>query len=294
MSVLSVKILDSGRAKGLKSFRTLAAALIALPLLSACVTPQKTAGFNPAQTPMASAVVEDLWIVDGTRTGYVPLSKVGQAILDKYQTASVDRAAFNTLVNQCFNSVTPAQVDRFYSSLRMDQRYTNTLTVARNAGLLIQNGGTTACIQQTESGFPVLAAESFVDTVTPEGVTPEVLNQWYRTLAVEITKNGRATAFFSFANGNGVLVNYTLNNRWPELMYATTFKRSGDAKPANTIVFTDAGMKSYRVTSVGGRNARMLFSLNRPRDIHSLPVSPGRPNPTGVPTTAPVDPRRTT
>lgn len=100
------------------------------------------------------------------------------------------------------------------------------------------------CLRSSSANFPVLAAEAFLGTVTPQGVSDELVAEWNTQIATLIARQGRAHVAYQYGNQSAMLVKYWVDPGSPlTIRYTTQYKSQGEwDKQAVEAVFADAAL----------------------------------------------------
>lgn len=84
------------------------------------------------------------------------------------------------------------------------------------------------CLEKSAANYPVFAAEEFWETVNPGGVAPDVLDLWYKKIALQIANKGTATVVYTFGNGNAFIARYWADGESGfKLFYTSDFRKKG-------------------------------------------------------------------
>ena len=110
------------------------------------------------------------------------------------------------------------------------------------------------CIQKSSNKFPIFASEAIIGTVNPEGVPPDVVDDWYKQIARLIATKGVAKIAYVFGNGNIFAATY-----WVEptseftLFYDDVFKKAGTwEKEKFDAKFSHPSISSVTETKIDG------------------------------------------
>lgn len=108
------------------------------------------------------------------------------------------------------------------------------------------------CLQSSSANFPIFAAEAFNGTVTPEGVSDEVVADWNTQIARLVATKGSAYVAYAYPNQGALAVKYRLDAHNPIVIrYATEYKAPGSWTPKTfDSVFTDPGITGVKSTNV--------------------------------------------
>ena len=109
------------------------------------------------------------------------------------------------------------------------------------------------CLESSEHGRPIFAAEMFNGTATAQGVPPDILEAWHQQLAYTLAIKGRVKAMYAFANGNAYEVSYwTEDSSKTALSYFGAFKKAGEWEA--TVVdhkFSHEAMSGFSISKFG-------------------------------------------
>jgi hypothetical protein len=108
------------------------------------------------------------------------------------------------------------------------------------------------CLNTSAANFPVFAAEAFLGTVKPQGVSDEVVAEWNTQIATLIARQGRANVAYQYGNQSAMLVKYWVDPGSPlTIRYTTQYKPQGEwDKQAFEAVFTDPALSAMTSVNV--------------------------------------------
>jgi len=159
-------------------------------------------------------------------TDYVPIEQI--EIKSRYDTTEVTRESLGHEVNKC----APQAGGDAQSIRHALQDFPNKNIVAfgqaSTANVFILNRTTGFCLRRSTANFPIFAAESFIDTVNPKGVPADVVDGWYKQIAMLIATKGIANTAYLMGKGDAFITTY-----WTDvvptfnLIYSTVFKKAG-------------------------------------------------------------------
>jgi hypothetical protein len=117
----------------------------------------------------------------------------------------------------------------------------------------IYRGTTGLCLDFSANKYPIYSAETFIGTANPAGVPPDVTNDWYMKIAMQIALKGQAKVTYITDKGTAFLVSY-----WSEqtggftLHYSSEFKKIGEWENAQVdYKFSDPSLRGFSVTKQG-------------------------------------------
>ncbi len=101
-----------------------------------------------------------------------------------------------------------------------------------------------ACLQSSASNYPIFAADAYLGTVKPLGVSDDVLADWNAQIARLVAIRGTAYVAYQYPNQDAMAVKFWMDTSNPIMIrYNTQFKTQGDWNPrAFDMVFTDPGL----------------------------------------------------
>lgn len=109
------------------------------------------------------------------------------------------------------------------------------------------------CLESSEHGRPIFAAEMLNGTATAQGVPPDVIEAWHQKLAHTLAIKGRVKAMYAFANGNAYEVSYwTEDSSKTSMSYFGAFKKAGEWE--TTVVdhkFGHEAMSGFSISKYG-------------------------------------------
>lgn len=111
------------------------------------------------------------------------------------------------------------------------------------------------CLRTSSANFPVLAAEAFLGTVKPQGVSDEVVAEWNTQIATLIARQGRANVAYQYGNQSAMLVKYWVDPGSPlTIRYTTQYKSQGEwDKQALDAVFADPALSAVASVNVNAK-----------------------------------------
>lgn len=111
------------------------------------------------------------------------------------------------------------------------------------------------CLQSSSANFPIFAAEAFGGTVTPVGVSDDVVSDWNAQIARWVATKGSAYVAYLYPNQAVMAVKYWMDASNPIVIrYATEFKAQGNWAPqAFDAVFADPGMTAVKSNNVNAK-----------------------------------------
>lgn len=224
------------------SFAFRLSGLLLAALLAACATPPR---------------------MDAAKTGYVPMAQVQAKT--RFDTVVLTAANFGEVTKRCISTWPDSATRRIVSEGQFSAPRGTTVVHSHSghASYLVISGGLGFCVQQSERGHPILAAEAFYKTANPEGPPPDVTDAWYVQIAERIARDGTATAIYPFPNGNAYVAKYWLPTSIGSVVslnYSADFKRAGQwsATPSD-IVLAHAATSTFSVVQYGSRHAKSLL-----------------------------------
>ncbi|MFA6014363.1 MAG: hypothetical protein WC742_04785 [Gallionellaceae bacterium] len=188
---------------------------------------------------------------------YVPISQV--QITSRFNSVEVTRETLGLEVNKCVPQLAAdsqgvrEQLQKFPSNDSWG------VGQASSANIFLLRKTTAVCLQKSSEKFSIFAAEAFFDTVNPHGVPPDVIDDWYKQIALFITAKGTAKIAYVFGNGNAFIVNYWIEKPLEfGMFYSSVNKKAGEWERENLDAkFSHPSMDSVSVTKRSGRSEKM-------------------------------------
>lgn len=120
------------------------------------------------------------------------------------------------------------------------------------------------CMQKSPQNFTVFAADEFIDTINPKGLSPDVVEGLYKKIAVLIATKGMAKIAYVFTNGNASIATYWVENSQDyALFYSHAFKKAGEWEGDTfDIKYSNPAMTSVSETKRAGLEKKQ-FPLAR-------------------------------
>lgn len=161
-------------------------------------------------------------------------------------------------LKQCLPSLADASVkdmEKFIQA-KTYRSASNTYYASGTPSMYLTRGEYGACVATTNAGYPVLAVDSFANSVYIVGISEAQNRDWYRKVAQEIAAEGSSESLVVMQNGNAFEVSYAIDARSPaQLIYKIKFLQAGTYKPSNyRIVENPATFKSISVITTSGPN----------------------------------------
>lgn len=157
---------------------------------------------------------------------YVPISQV--KITSRFVVVEVTRANLGLEINKCVPQV-DANAQAIEQGLQdFPSNNIRKFGHASSAKSFILRKTKAICLQKSSEKFPIFAAEAFFEMANPGGVPPDIIDGWYKQIALLIATKGVAKIAYKFENGNAFIVSYWVETI-PEfaLSYSSAFKKSG-------------------------------------------------------------------
>lgn len=189
-------------------------------------------------------------------TDYVPIERV--QIASRFDTVEVTAATLGLEVNKCvpqLNGDSPSIQKHLKAFPNRNIMGFGHMSSANN---FVLRQTTAVCLQKSSEKHPIFAAEVFLNTANPKGVPPDVVDDWYKQIALGIATKGVAKVAYVFANGNANTVSYWVETPHDiDLYYSSTFKKAGTwEKEKYDAQFSHPSMTGFSETK--GRKAYLL------------------------------------
>ena len=201
-----VGILTNSWSKSLLLLPGYFAACFCILLFSGCTTPaQKT--FTP-------------------RNDYVPISQI--QIMSRFASVEVTPDNLGYEVRKCIPPANPASKDIKSTLEDFPNRNIIVFGHSNSSKQFVLHQTTGFCLEHSSEKYPIFAAEAFLMTVNPNGVPPDVTDNWYKQVALLIATKGMARVAYVFENGNAFVVSYWVEaSSLYRLHYSSIFSRAG-------------------------------------------------------------------
>jgi hypothetical protein len=195
-------------------------------------------------------------------TDFVPVDQI--QILSRFETVEVTRGNLGTEIRRCIPEIAAdSQVIRD-KQRDFSGKSSWATSQAGSARIFFVHETTAICIRMSVADFPVYAAEAFLDTVNPAGVSPEVLDVWYKKIANLIAARGKATVAYETNDGNAFVATYWVESPMFGLNYSSEFKKAGEWETDDIDAhFLHSNMNSVTVIKRSGRNEKMDLLSHR-------------------------------
>jgi len=157
---------------------------------------------------------------------FVPIGKV--QIASRFITVDVTRETLGIEANKCIPQLNDDSQNIKKEVNDFPNKNIVGLSHASSANMFLMRQTKAVCLQRSSEQFPIFAAEALLETVNPKGVPPDVVDGWYKQIALLIATKGVAKVAYVYANGNANVVSY-----WVEttpafgLYYSSTFNKVG-------------------------------------------------------------------
>lgn len=194
---------------------------------------------------------------------YVPIGKV--QIPSKFQTIELTRETLAAETNRCVPqiSINSENMNKGLSNFPS----TNIVLYGHvsSANQFWVNKTMGMCLQRSSEKFPIIAAEAFFDTVNPAGVPPDVVDGWYKQIALLIATKGTAKVAYVFEKGTAFVVDYWIEPRQGfKLHYSSSFRKAGNWESERLdIRLSHPSMSSVSETKIGSETAKLNLLSHR-------------------------------
>ncbi|MBI5109608.1 MAG: hypothetical protein HZA62_12780 [Rhodocyclales bacterium] len=158
---------------------------------------------------------------------YVSLS--GLRVASRFATVELTRDTLAIEANRCIPALGAKSQNIQEALSGFPNRNSIVFGHVNSAKKFLVRQTTGMCLAKSSAGHPVFATEAFIDTVNPVGVPPDVVDEWYRQIALLIATKGAAKVAYTFPNGNAFVVSYWVDSS-PEfgLYYSNQFRKTGN------------------------------------------------------------------
>lgn len=180
------------------------------------------------------------------------------SISSKFDAIKLTKETYAKQVNKCIPAIS---VDAPYLKDSIKNFPSNGVTTYQNpkvASLFVAHQKTAVCMKLSPEKYPVFAAEAFIETVNPNGVPQNIVNNWYQQIATLIAQKGSAKIAYVVDNGNAFIVNYSVKSDFAhQLMYPMQFKKAGTWESEKLdSKFTHASLSGVNETKRGGQSIK--------------------------------------
>jgi len=186
---------------------------------------------------------------------YVKLDQI--QIKPKFDTVLLTKENLATEQQKCVPFL-QLNSDSTRNSVSKFPRHNVTIAVGHQSSSkkFIYRGTTGLCLEYSENKYPIYAAETFIATDNPTGIPPDVTNNWYMKIAMQIAHKGQAKVAYITNKGTAFLVSY-----WSDqtggftLYYATEFKKAGEWENVTVdYKFSNSALNGFAETRRGNGN----------------------------------------
>lgn len=192
--------------------------------------------------------------------GTVRLSDI--KIQKSFERTKLTKENFGGFMSTCLPTFTETAKDRFIAEWRLPlMNSTMALAHAQSPGFVQISGDSAICVRESENRFPIVATDAFKGTANPEGVTDEVLEDFYAKIAYTLAERGYADVSYVFKQGNVQHVTYRVDrNDRGQLYYLETFRKKEFFQPVQSGLTIDLPESArFSVTRSNGRVAKPFF-----------------------------------
>lgn len=192
----------------------------------------------------------------------VPVNQI--QIQSRFDSVEVTQSTLGIELHECLRMMPPdSPVIRERQSRFPYKGSWATSHLGTSKTYIVQNT-TAICLHRSEANFPIYAAEVFYDTVNPEGVPEEVLDVWYKKIALLIAIQGKAVIAYEAPNGNAFIATYWVEPPQFGLFYSNEFKKAGDWESGGIDAhFQHANLLRVNVVNRSGRSEKMNLLSHR-------------------------------
>lgn len=219
--------------------------------------PVKVVSDNSAEKPQQANEVKF-----DPPTDFVPLSKVviknrqaevfltkenlGAEVLKCVPTFKIDGKAFKDKLDKFPEKNSIVSIGHASSSKKF--------VYSENSGV---------CLEYSSNGYPIFAADDFLETVNPVGVPPDVAEEWFKKIAYRIAVNGRVKVAYVSDKGTAFVDSYWAEKKDSSIYYWSDFKKVGEWETLQLdFTFSHPGLQSHSSTTRSG-SMRKTFFINK-------------------------------
>jgi|GEM_PF-597959 len=202
----------------------------------------------------------------------VPIDRV--QIPSRFEPIALTRENVESELKKCLPQINcNAQSVRNFLRNFPNHNEIRSFMVGGSALVFIVSNTTAICLRKTVEGFPIFAAEEFFGTVNPQGVPSDIVDGWYKKIALLIAAKGVAKIAYAFENGNAFIVTYWVTREnCSLLLYSCFHKNSGEWETDELDAkFSSSTIKGIKITDRSGRKQK-AFPLDHQLQNEEPPV----------------------
>ncbi len=193
----------------------------------------------------------------------VPIGRV--TIASRYDAVQVTRKTIGAELSTCIPQINldsqyvKGEIQKFPSDMILKFGYPN------SGKMFLLHQTTAVCLQESSEKFPIFAAEEFIDTINPQGVSPKVADGWYKHIALLIAAKGKAKIAYVLGNGDAYITEYWVESDQDfQLHYSCVFKRAGEwEKEKLDATFSNPSMTNISETKRSGLSIKRFPLAHR-------------------------------
>lgn len=194
---------------------------------------------------------------------YIPIDRLH--IASQYVTVEVSKETLAVEANKCVPSLDGNSQNIRHEASSIPSRNIVAFEHASSGNMFVLRQNTAICLHRSSARYPIFAAETFLDTVNPQGVPPDVTDDWYKQIACLIATKGVAKVAYVFGNGNAFVTSYWVETSAQfRLNYSSTFSKSGTWETQNFDArFSHPDMSSVSNTKRSGGSQKSFPLLHQ-------------------------------
>lgn len=166
--------------------------------------------------PLASAIFLSACIIQPGKplppADAVPILKI--KIPARFEPIELTADTLRSEVQKCVTTESPdASLPVNVTANFPDDTVTHVFSHPGSASQFVLSGSTGLCLRKSVTGYPIFAAEAFINTISPIGIPADVQEGWNQKLATIIAIQGKARVAYVFNNGAGIVARYWVETR---------------------------------------------------------------------------------
>lgn len=190
-------------------------------------------------------------------TDYIPISEV--QITSRFNTVEVTRETLGLEVNKCIPQINADSqgIKQKLGKFPSDNSWA--IGQASSANIFLLRRTTAVCLHKSSEKFVIFSAEAFFDTANPHSIPPDIIENWYKQIALLVATKGVAKVAYVFSNGNAFVVSYWIEKPLEfGIFYSSVNKKAGEWEKDNfDAKFSHPSLESMSLTKRSGLSQKM-------------------------------------
>jgi hypothetical protein len=221
--------------------------LVSLAFIGACASPNRYGSLPSSNNNKYFPPPAD----------YVPLDQI--KIKQNFNIVSLTKENLASELVKCVSFLDPnsENVRRNVNDFPL-KNATVTVSHKSSSKVFMYRDTTGLCLEYSSNKYPIYAVETFFETANPTGVSPDITNEWYRKIAMQIAIKGQAKIIYATSKGTAFIVSYWSDQTGGNLLnYSSVFKKAGEWESMQTdFKFTQAEIQGFSETKRGDRSVK--------------------------------------